>query len=161
MLYAALSTDTQNTLKYHLVTVKPYFAVKTIDCLHQTGPTGMKMERLGMSLTCCTITMSIAELVAVSEMGVILHQTWSKSWQYCWNILLSRQILDAMKRVTDGILSFSSTVHWCLLHSTQSNCYSAKHPSSFFLGNGPKMVQSLTPMTRFRELHSSNSMSCE
>jgi len=24
MLYAALLTDTQNTLKYHLVTVKPY-----------------------------------------------------------------------------------------------------------------------------------------
>jgi len=36
MLYAVLSTDTQNTLKYHLVTVKPSFAVKTFDCLHQT-----------------------------------------------------------------------------------------------------------------------------
>jgi len=31
MLYAVLSTDTQ-TLKYHLVTVKPSFSVKTIDC---------------------------------------------------------------------------------------------------------------------------------
>jgi len=30
MLYAALSTDTQNTLKYHLVTVKLFFAVKMI-----------------------------------------------------------------------------------------------------------------------------------
>jgi len=31
---AVLSTDRQNTLKYHLVTVKLSFAVKTIDCLH-------------------------------------------------------------------------------------------------------------------------------
>jgi len=30
-----------------------------------------------------------------------------------------------------AILSFSNTVHWCLLHSTQSNWYSAKHPSIF------------------------------
>jgi len=72
-----LLTDTKNTLKYHLVTVKPTFTVKTIDCLHWTGLTGRKMERLGMSLTCCTITVSIAVSVAVSKMGVNLHQTWS------------------------------------------------------------------------------------
>jgi len=40
MLYTVLLTDTQNMLKYHPVTVKPSFAVKTIDCLHQTGPIG-------------------------------------------------------------------------------------------------------------------------
>jgi len=70
MLYAILSTDTQNILKYHLLTVKPSFAVKTIDCLHQTRPTGRKMERLGIS---------VAVLVAVSKIGVILHQTWSEN----------------------------------------------------------------------------------
>jgi len=68
--------QTQNTLKYCLVTS---FAVKMINCLHQTGPTGRKMERLGISLTCFMITMSIAVLVAVWKMGVILHQTWSDS----------------------------------------------------------------------------------
>jgi len=36
MLYAVLSTDTQNILKYHLVTVKPSFTVKTIDFQYQT-----------------------------------------------------------------------------------------------------------------------------
>jgi len=40
-------------------------------------------------------------------------------------------------------LSFSNTVHWCLLHSTQSNCCSAKHSSSFLSGqwpqNGPEL----------------------
>jgi len=74
-----LSTDTQNTLKYRFVTVKPSCAVKTINCMHQTGPTGRKMERLGMSLTCFMITMSLAVSVAVSKMGVILHQTWSEN----------------------------------------------------------------------------------
>jgi len=40
-----------------------------------------------------------------------------------------------------------------ILYSTQSSWYSAKHPS-FFLGYGPKMVQSLTTITtRFREPH--------
>jgi len=42
MLYAVFSTDTQNTLKYHLVTIKPSFTVKTIDCVHQTGPSLQK-----------------------------------------------------------------------------------------------------------------------
>jgi len=55
-----------------------------------------------MSLTCSTtITMSVTVLFAVSKMGVILHNR-----QYCWNILLSEQILDAMKRVTDGNFVF-------------------------------------------------------
>ena len=30
--------NTQNTLKYHLVTAEPTFTVKTIDWVHQTGP---------------------------------------------------------------------------------------------------------------------------
>jgi len=34
------------TLKYHLVTLKPSFTVKTIDCVNQTGLTGRKLERL-------------------------------------------------------------------------------------------------------------------
>jgi len=48
------------------------------------------------------------------------------------------------------ILSFSKTVHWCILHSTQSNCCSAK--LSFLLSYGAITVQRLTPMTmRLRE----------
>jgi len=74
-----LSTDTQNTLKYHLVTVKLSFTVKTIDCMHQIGPTGRKLERLGMSPTRSMITMSVAVSVAASKRGVILHQTWSEN----------------------------------------------------------------------------------
>jgi len=79
MLYAVLSTDTQNILKYHLVTVKPSFTVKTIDFSVSDRPTGRKLEKLGMSLTCCTINTSVAVLVAMSEMEVILHQIWGEN----------------------------------------------------------------------------------
>jgi len=73
MLYVLLSADTQNTLKISPVTVKPFFTVKTIDCVHRTGPTEKKMERLGMSLTYSTITMYVVVSVTVSKIGVILH----------------------------------------------------------------------------------------
>jgi len=40
--------------------------------------------------------------------------------QYCWDILLSQQMLDAIIASFITILSLSKTVHWCILHSTQS-----------------------------------------
>jgi len=140
MLYAVLTTDTQSTLKYHLVTVKPSSSVKTMDCMHQTEPTRRKLERLDMSPTCSTITMSIMVSVAVSKMGIFIHQT---NRQYCRDILLSQQIYDSIKCVTDGNLSFRKMAHWCSLHSTQSNCCGAKHSSSLPSGlwpqNGPEL----------------------
>jgi len=33
-----LPKNTRNKLKYHLDTDEPPFTVKTIDCMHQTGP---------------------------------------------------------------------------------------------------------------------------
>jgi len=69
----------QQTHETHVVTVKPSFAVKMINCLYQSGPTGRKMEGLGISLMCSTITMSIAVSVTVSKMEVILHQMWSEN----------------------------------------------------------------------------------
>jgi len=38
MLHAFYQKHTRNTLRYHLVTAKPPFAVKTMDWMHQTGP---------------------------------------------------------------------------------------------------------------------------
>jgi len=66
-------TYTQNTLKYHLVTVK------TIKCIHQTGPIGTIFERWGMSPTRSMFTKSITVFVAVSDMGVVFHQAWSEN----------------------------------------------------------------------------------
>jgi len=39
------------------------------------------MEKLSMSLTCSTITMSVAVSVAMSKTEVILHQTWGENQQ--------------------------------------------------------------------------------
>jgi len=40
------------------------------------------------------------------------------------------------------ILSFNKTMHRCILHSTQSNCYSAKLSTSFLLRYASITVQS-------------------
>jgi len=45
MLHALFTTNTRNTLKYHLVTAEPPFTVKTIDLMRHTGP------RILLSLT--------------------------------------------------------------------------------------------------------------
>jgi len=80
--------------------------------------------------------------------------------QYCWYILASQQILNVVIESFITILSFSKSLHRCILHSTQSNCCSAKLSTSFLLSYGPVTVQSLTPLTvRFRESYSSMSMS--
>jgi len=82
------------------LTVKPPFAVKTIDCLRQIGLTGREMERLGMSLTCSTITMSIAVSVAVSKMEWKLTDSIAGISYYL------KQILDAIKRDSDDNFIF-------------------------------------------------------
>jgi len=163
MLYAHLS-ETQSTLKYHLITVKPSFTVKTIDCVHQTGLTGRKLERLGTSLTRSTITMTTVLLsVAVSKMWVILHHTWSENQLtvLLWYITISVNI------------RCYEVCHWWQFYLTATQCTNGCHIQHrliatvqnthipFFLANGLKMVPSLTPMTpRFRDRHSSNGMSC-
>jgi len=63
----------------------------------------------------------------VSKWGLFFTKPGMKTnRQYCWDTLLSQQILDTMKHVTHilmAILSFCKMMHWCLLHSTQSNWY--------------------------------------
>jgi len=39
MLHAFYQKYMKHTSKYHLVTTEPPFTVKTIDLVHQTGPT--------------------------------------------------------------------------------------------------------------------------
>jgi len=75
--------------------------------------------------------------------------------QYCWDILLCQQMLDATITSFITILSFSKAVQ-------QSNCCSAKLSTSFLLSCGHITVQSLTLLTtRFRESYSSMNMSYE
>jgi len=56
-------------------------------------------------------------------------------------------MLDAIIASFTTILSFIKAVHQCILHSTQSNCSSAKLSNSFLLSYGSIRVQSLTPLT--------------
>jgi len=72
-------------------------------------------------------TKSVTVLVAVSKMGVVFIKVGVKvNEQYSWDILLSQQMLDAIIVSFMTILSFSKTVHWSILCSTQSSCCSAK-----------------------------------
>ena len=78
-----LLPQTRRTLKYHLVTAKPAFTVKTINCVHQTGPRkGAQHTFLSARLT---FTKSVTVSFAVSKMGVVLIMHRSDSQ---WTILL-------------------------------------------------------------------------
>jgi len=107
MLYAVLSTDTQNRLKYHVFTVKPSFTVKMIDCMHQTGPAGRKLEKLRMSHTCSTIIKSLTVSALRHKWELFFTKPGVKTnRQSCCDMLLSQQILDAMMHVIDGKFIF-------------------------------------------------------
>jgi len=78
--------------------------------------------------------------------------------QFCSDILLSQQMLDAIIPSFITILSFIKTVHRCILRSTQSNCCSATLLTSS-LSYGSVTVQSITSLAvRFRESYSSMSI---
>jgi len=136
-MYAVLSTDTQKHNKYHLVTVKPSFTVKPIDCLHQTGHTGTKMERLGMSSTCTTITMSVSVSLALSTVGVILHQSWYKNQWVPYYLLLLRYeachwwhfFFLSAKHCTDA---------YCIQQSPTAAVQNAHFPFFLGYGHGPR-----------------------
>jgi len=75
--------QTRKTLKYHLVTVKPSFTVKMINCMHQTGPTGRKLE-IQQHINFFTHTLDVYQvgngyIGRCDKIGVILHQTCSEN----------------------------------------------------------------------------------
>jgi len=113
--------------------------MKTIDCMHQTGPTGRKLERLGMSPICSTIAMSVTVSVTVSKMEIILHQTWSQKQQYSCDILLSQQMLDVMKHVIDDNFIFQQDSALMLIAFNTGQLLQCKTPIFlFFWAVAPK-----------------------
>jgi len=74
-------------------------------------------------------------------------------------LLVSQQMSDAIKHITDDIFSFRKTAHWCIciVRATQSNCCGALD----FISPEPCPQQPLALITRFKELCSSMSMSPE
>jgi len=125
--------------------------------MHQTGPSKQRtiLQYVTFMLDVYQVCHSVSHCAKFWELfliksGVKLNE------QHCWDILLSQQMLDAIKCVIDD--NFVLQQDSALMHSTQSNCCSAKLSTSFL----PITVQSLIPMTmRFRESYSSINMSCE
>ena len=67
-------------------------------------------------------------------MGVVLRQAWSKSQWTVWDILLSQQMLDAIKHITDDIFFFqevSAHVH-CVCNTIQLSEKCDFRVSAFF-----------------------------
>jgi len=123
--------------KYHLVTPEPLFTVNMINCVHQTGPRkGAQHPAVCYPQALCLPSLSLCW--SLSKLELCLSSIGVKvNGQYCWDILLSQQMLDAMITSFITILSFSETVHSCILHSTQSSCCSAKLSTSFLLSYDP------------------------
>jgi len=88
-------------------------------------------------------TKSITVSVAVSNMGVVLIKHRSTMDIMAGIVLLSQQMLDAIIASFTTVLSYSKTVHRCILHSAQSNCCSAKLSTSFLLSSTPLTVRSI------------------
>ena len=66
--------------------------------------------------------------------------------QHCRDVLISHQMLGVIKCTVNDNLSFSKTTLWCILHSAQSVCCTAKLSTSFLLISGPVTVQRLSPL---------------
>jgi len=101
-----------------------------------------------MSPTCSIITMSVTVSVLVTKWGLFFTKPGVKTnRQYCWDILLSQQILDTMKRVThrhtDGNFIFQQNDALMLVAFNTVQLVQCKHPSSFLSGlwlqNGPEL----------------------
>jgi len=113
--------NTQNTLKYHLVTAEPPFTVKTINWMHQTGP---------------KIPLSVAHMLYVNQVchvvglcvkdGSCSSLSLSESpWTVLIGYLTISTSVDAIIHTTDDNFSFRKTSHWCAVHATKSNFCSA------------------------------------
>jgi len=67
--------------------------------------------------------------------------------QYCWISYYLNKVLDAIIALFITLCLSARQRARCILHSTQSNCCSAKLSTSFLLSSGPITVQSWTPLT--------------
>jgi len=100
--------------KCHLVTAEPPFTTKIINCMHQTGPRkGAYRPTVCYPCTWCVSSLSLCE-----KWELFLSSIEVKAnGQYCWDMLLSQQLLDAIKRVVDDKFLFQQALHRCVLHS--------------------------------------------
>jgi len=111
----ALYKNTRNTLKYHMITAKPPFTVKTTDWMHQTGPrillsvTNMLyVNQLCYGVGCC-----------VKDGSCSSPSLGENQWTMLMEYLTISTNVDAIKHITDD--NFSSgkqrTGAVCMQHS--------------------------------------------
>jgi len=117
------SKNTQNALKYHLVTAEPSFTVKTIDGMQQIGPSIL----LSVTHMLCVnqVSHSVGRCVKDGSYSSssLSESRWTVSMGYL--TISSSANVDAIKHITDDNFSFSKIAHWCIVHAIQSNCCSA------------------------------------
>jgi len=141
MLYAVLSTDTQNTLKYHLVSVKPSFTVKN-DRLY--APDRIYRKEIGKVRY---VTNMLHDYRVRNGVGHCVKNRSYSSPNLDW------KPIDSIA----GYLTFSTNIkcyeacHWwqfycsarrytdayCIQHSPTAMVQNTHLP--FFLGYGPKL----------------------
>jgi len=113
--------NTQNTLKYHLVTAEPPFTVKTIEWMHQTGPRILLSvtHMLYVNQDCHGVGRCVKDGSCSSP-----NLSESQCTVLMGNLTISTNA-DAIKHITDDKFSFRKTAHWCTVRATQYNCCSA------------------------------------
>jgi len=120
MLYD-FAKNTQNTLKYHLVTAEQPFTVKMIDWIHQTRP------RILLSVTHMLYVNQVCHGVGrcVKDGSCSSSSLSESQWTVLLGYLIISTNVDAIKDITDDNFSFRKTAHRCIVHTAQSNCCSA------------------------------------
>jgi len=105
----------KKTEKYHLVTAKPPFTVKMIDCVHQTGPRkGAQHPTVCYPHAWCLPSLSLCRLLVKDGSCSSSSVERKANGQYCWDILISQQMLDDIKMILVTISVFqqdSALVH--------------------------------------------------
>jgi len=85
---------TKHILKYHLVTAEPPFTVKMIGSMHQRGPKkAAHHPAVCYPHAWCLPSLSLCRLLCPKWELFIKHGV-KVNGQYCWNILLSQQMLS-------------------------------------------------------------------
>jgi len=111
------TTNTRNTLKYHLVTAEPPSSIKTIDWMHQTGP---------------KILLSVTDMLYVNQVchgvghcvkdGSYSSSSLSESqWTVLMGYLTISTNVDAIKHITDDNFYSAPQCSHCKRCTSYSN----------------------------------------
>ena len=104
--------NTRNTLKYHLVTAEPPFTVKTIDWVHQAGPSILLSvtHMLYVNQVCHGVSHCVKDgSCSLSSLSVC---QWTVLMGYLRAYYLIKcRVVDAIKHITGDNVSFRKTAH--------------------------------------------------